>query len=942
VNNQSFPPVLEKEHRKRNALIISSVISMVFTLFVIIAGLTAYREIGGIWLWGFTFSVIAFLAGIFSIISVSINRITLGISVLIGTILILSLSIPLIAQGQGLALSILVLITVATISSATLSLQWSFRAILISVIFAVIITLVDLFLPDLGLPVFPKYSTVIAIFVSVIYVYFILRRFNFYAFRTKIIIALLLVTIVPLIALGYFNNQASTRSLESQSRTQLSSLTGEVANSINGFFTDQLITILADSKQLSLVQFVELPPTARSGSPEETNARATLFSLLRKNSVFIQSVGVLDPSGINILDSSDTNQGQDESNFPYFKQPFHNRLPFVSNVFFKDGQASIYFSAPIYNGRSGVIAGILRVKYNAAIIQSIVRKIDTGSPETTISVIDGSTYLQLANTGSRDELFTSVKKYSALDLAALQAENRIPNAPGEKILSGIDSNLVAGIDHLQAQPFFNGYSKYFGSDTINNGRLLETQPWVVLVHQSTKIYLAPVNDQNKSTILISLVLIIFSLVSGYFASQILTSPLLRLSRVAENITAGDRSARASVLTNDEIGALSTSFNRMTDELNEALNSLETRVAERTTDLEVARQESEYRARELQSIGEISKIITGEQNLDILLPLISRLVTEKFGFYHTGIFLVDEIRLFAVLQAANSEGGKKMLDRGHKLEIGGSSIVGYVAKFGTPRIALDVGLDATFFNNPDLPSTRSEMALPLLVRGDIVGVLDVQSEKPGAFTENDTNTLSILADQIAIALENARLFSQTQQALNEAQALYRQNLQEGWLTFSHQEASVGYQQSTRGGKKLNQPVESDEIREAMNRGDVMVFDKDGFAKEPSIVVPIKLRGQIIGALNIKAPARDRRWTNDEIDLAEAISERLSIALENARLIQESQRQVIKEQTITEVTGKIGASINLKNVMQTAVEELGRALPGSEVLIKLNRDDKQGTS
>ena len=277
----------------------------------------------------------------------------------------------------------------------------------------------------------------------------------------------------------------------------------------------------------------------------------------------------------------------------------------------------------------------------------------------------------------------------------------------------------------------------------------------------------------------------------------------------------------------------------------------------------------------------------------------------------------------------------MLERGHRLEVGESGIVGHVAKFGTARIALDVGLDAVFFDNPDLPNTRSEMALPLKVRDQIVGVLDVQSEKPGAFTENDANTLSILADQIAIALENARLFTQTQQALSEAQALYRQNSQEGWLTFSREEAFIGYHQGLKGGRKLTKPIETDEIRQAMNRGDVLVFNEDGGTQEPSIVVPIKLRGQIIGALNIKAPAQDRRWSNDEVNLVEAISERLSLALENARLIQDSQRQVIKEQTISEVTGKIGASINLKNVLQTAVEELGRAMPGSEVIIEFEQ-------
>jgi GAF domain-containing protein len=376
---------------------------------------------------------------------------------------------------------------------------------------------------------------------------------------------------------------------------------------------------------------------------------------------------------------------------------------------------------------------------------------------------------------------------------------------------------------------------------------------------------------------------------------------------------------------------------MTDQLNQTLLGLEQRVAERTTDLELSRQQSIKRANELQAVGEISKIITGEQKLEVLLPLITRLVSERFDFYHAGIFLIDNTNRYAVLQAANSEGGQKMLNRGHKLEVGASGIVGFVAQSGLPRISLDVGRDAVYFNNPDLPTTRSEMALPLKARDRIVGVLDVQSEKPGIFTENDTNTLSILADQIAIALENARLFAQTQLALSEAQALYTQNLQEGWRKFNRESEIVGYQQNLMNGKVLTQRIETDEIRQSLNRGEALIFNADGVTQEASIVVPIKLRGQIIGNMNIKAPAKGRQWSTDEINLAETISERLSVALENARLIQESQRQVIKEQTISEVTGKIGASINLKNVLQTAVEELGRAMPDSEVVIQFKSDE-----
>ena len=435
-----------------------------------------------------------------------------------------------------------------------------------------------------------------------------------------------------------------------------------------------------------------------------------------------------------------------------------------------------------------------------------------------------------------------------------------------------------------------------------------------------------------------LVVLALGIILGNFASNALTRPLAKLTQGALAIQLGKFDQHIDINTHDEIGDLAKIFNGMAGEIQNLINSLEQRIAERTTDLELSRQQSVKRANELQSISEISKIITGEQKLENLLPLITRLVSERFNFYHTGIFLIDSTHQFAILQAANSSGGKIMLERGHKLEVGESGIVGYVAGSGLPRISLDVGQDAVFFNNPDLPNTRSEMALPLKVYDRTVGVLDVQSESPGAFTENDINTLSILADQIAIALENTRLFTQTQQALDEAQALYRQNLQEGWKTFSREKEFIGYQQSLTSGKKLTEIVESDEIQQAMYRGEVLIFHADGVTQEASIVVPIKLRGQIIGNINIKAPTKNRQWSADEVNLAETISERLSIALENARLIQESQRQVIKEQTISEVTGKIGASINLKNVLQTAVEELGRAMPGSDVMIQFKSDNK----
>jgi transcriptional regulator with GAF, ATPase, and Fis domain len=234
-----------------------------------------------------------------------------------------------------------------------------------------------------------------------------------------------------------------------------------------------------------------------------------------------------------------------------------------------------------------------------------------------------------------------------------------------------------------------------------------------------------------------------------------------------------------------------------------------------------------------------------------------------------------------------------------------------------------------------------MALPLNLRGATIGVLDVQSTRPGAFTENDAKTLSILADQIAIAIDNARLFGQNKQALAEVQSLYNQYLRQEWNTFGREEKQVGYYQSLLGGRPLHKPIYSEEIDLALQKGIVVVVDSKNSGKShPSIAVPLRLRGQTIGVLNIKAPTAHRLWSKDEVNLAQAVSDRLALALDNARLLFESQRQTAKEQKIGEVTAKIGASINMRNVLQTAVEELGRALPGSEVIIQFESNGKQG--
>jgi GAF domain-containing protein/HAMP domain-containing protein len=506
------------------------------------------------------------------------------------------------------------------------------------------------------------------------------------------------------------------------------------------------------------------------------------------------------------------------------------------------------------------------------------------------------------------------------------------------VLQGTNVSPIREVGEFVEDPFepadvSHGVHTYKGlnEDTVVGTHIpLEAPQWAVVVELPWREAYQDVIALGFRSLTLILVVAALAGLAGYYGARRTSAPLVYLSNVATEIAQGNLEARAQETGATELVHLAGSFNAMTSQLRDLIGGLENRVAERTADLSLARAQSEKRARDLQSISEISQIISAEQRLDILLPLITRLVSEKFGYYHAGIFLTDDTRQYVVLQAANSEGGQRMLNRSHRLELG-IGIVGNVAQAGTPRIALDVGADAVFFDNPDLPATRSEMAIPLNSRGATIGVLDVQSVKPGEFTDIIVNTLGILGDQIAIAIENARLFARTQQALTEAQALYSQYLQKEWKAFRGKTANVGYHQASTGGKPLEVPLESDEIRKALEQGETILGEENGSGTEPAMIVPIKLRGETIGVLNIKAPVKNRKWSKDEINMIESVSDRLALALENARLFEETTRRAERERLVSEITGKI-RSVNDPQVMiQTALEELRSALGASRVQV-----------
>lgn len=270
----------------------------------------------------------------------------------------------------------------------------------------------------------------------------------------------------------------------------------------------------------------------------------------------------------------------------------------------------------------------------------------------------------------------------------------------------------------------------------------------------------------------------------------------------------------------------------------------------------------------------------------------------------------------------------MLARRHSLKIGQMGIVGHVTATGSPRVALDVETDTVFFDNSDLPATRSEMALPLKVAGEIMGALDVQSTEPNAFAQEDVEVFSTLADQVAIAIQNTRSYETTQKLLEEAQKISRSYVRDSWRVLQPEGQRAGYLMSGTILKPLDDFIESPLINRATTTGEA-VFESGEGAK---LAIPIRVGGDIVGVIDIHLP-EEHEWDTDEIDIVQAVAERLSLALETSLLLKSTQRRAEIERITADVSGRISASTQFDAILQTAAEELSRVFGSSEVLVQI---------
>jgi GAF domain-containing protein/ABC-type uncharacterized transport system substrate-binding protein len=366
------------------------------------------------------------------------------------------------------------------------------------------------------------------------------------------------------------------------------------------------------------------------------------------------------------------------------------------------------------------------------------------------------------------------------------------------------------------------------------------------------------------------------------------------------------------------------------ELEQVRESLEERVTERTAALE-------KRAVQLQAAIDISRITTSVLDPTDLLERSVSLVQERFGFYYVGLFLVDEDHRWAVLRASTGGSGKDATVPERRVEIGGNSAIGQCVAEGNPRVIQDVEKEGSYSEGLDpVSETRSKVALPLHSRGKVLGAMTVHSVEPSAFDSADIAVLQTLVDQVAVALANARLFAEAQDTLREMEAIHQRYLGEAWRVYARSRSSLGYERVGGDVKPIDQALP--EAQQAMDEQGPVVAgaSRDSF----SLVVPIMLRGQAVGALGFEDPEGQRNWGPEEIATAKALAEQLALAADNLRLLEETQSRAIRERLTGEIAEQLRGSLDPDTILKTTVRELGRALGAERTSVEVSgpvRDD-----
>ncbi|MBN1667444.1 MAG: GAF domain-containing protein [Anaerolineales bacterium] len=700
--------------------------------------------------------------------------------------------------------------------------------------------------------------------------------------RLQVRITLLIVAItVPLLAgsVVYIGTRANDLLLES-AQIQLQDTNQAVAENANTWL---------DLNNRALQQMVNLPGII-SMDPQE---QRPILQALAQAFPHMYLVSTTDLGGLNVARNDDADL-TDYSDRSWYQQAVAGEpIAFQTLVGRTSGQPALVVSQPIKN-ELGEIVG---VGMYASDLDEINRQVGLARiGETGLAYVIDANNRVVAHP---DPAYTS----------ELRDLGTYPPVMG--LRAGLETPLV--------------FSDEDGVRWVAYMTEIDYGWGVVVQQQESEIFAAANAFRLASFLILGLGSGLLIALTGLAIWQAIR-PIHDLTDTATAISGGDLSRLAPVQSQDEIGELALAFNRMTEQLLELIGGLEQGVAERTHDLE-------QRSRQLQATAEVGQAAATYLDMNELIARVADLIQERFDLYYVGLFLVDEMQEWAVLRAGTGTAGQAMLARQHMIRIG-EGMIGWSVANAHARVALQAGEDAVRLATAELPETRSEAAIPLRSRNRVLGALSVQSTQVGAFDDETIAILQTMADLVAVAIDNARLYSETEVALQSTRRAYGELSRQAWLEL----ISTKRQLSFRSDRSGTVPLREDwypAMRAAWLEGRSISPEADGQTGNGDfpLAVPIRVRDNVIGVIHTHKSRSQGRWTEEEIKLVESVIEQLGVTLDSARLYEETQKQAQSERLIGEVTARMRQTLDIESVLKAATRELRTALDLAEVEIRM---------
>jgi GAF domain-containing protein/HAMP domain-containing protein len=463
------------------------------------------------------------------------------------------------------------------------------------------------------------------------------------------------------------------------------------------------------------------------------------------------------------------------------------------------------------------------------------------------------------------------------------------------------------------------YKDAQGVEVIGAYRWLPELGAAIFAEQSRAEIFSPTILTIVVNTAISLALIIGAIVFGLIVSNRIGKPIEDLTGITRRVAEGDLNLEAPVSQNiEEMAVLARTFNQMTNQLRIQLENLEQRVAERT-------QELEARNEQLIIASQLSNTITTILDVDELVEQAVNLIRDRFNLYYVGLFLVDNLNHFAILKSGTGKAGQEMVARSHRIKIG-EGMIGWCILNSKARIAQQAVDDPVRLSIPYLPDTQSEAAIPLRSRGQVIGAITVQSDHPNAFDESSITTFQTMADQVAVAIDNARLFVEVQQSLETSRRAYGELSRNAWL----KRISARPLQAVCTEQGVN-IVELDSLIATPVQDSFQPIEAGG--GNGSVQVPIKVRGTVIGNLHAQKPEHSGHWNDEEIEMLETLTDQLGVALESARLFEETLTRAEREQLISRSANRVRETLDVETVLKTAIFEMQAAMDLQEVEVRM---------